>query len=477
MRTKAEAAAREEAAATRKQLQAQLDQLTQQRQSLIDQIAAKPPNADLLNQQLTSVVNQYGNVYDQLQSVALRVVEPRVHDPPTGRRHRDQRAGLQLPHQAEHQRPEPAFAGRRLGGTKLRRERTWAAAPPCPSRCASSWGQSAGLVLGLISAFVVEAWDDRIRRRERVEELTGLPVLAEVPRLTRDESRNHLVAVADTPTGAASERYRAARSSVLFAMDALKPGSNGDAADRKVPVVMVTSPGPSEGKTTTACNLAAAFADGGMRTLVIDGDSRRPSVRRYLSPVPNLVAPDDPSETRIERVWFLPGPRGTHSPDEAVLELRRSIDRWRDDYDIVVLDTPPILTTNDAADLLAAADTVVLVLRSGQTRTGPARRVVGLLNRYRADVLGVVLNSCDRSEMDPYYGYGYGYVSKSPTSGKNGGKNGESERSGRGSRSKRSGAGSEPEPEIAEFWQGTNGNGNGNGAADDSVDHTPESCR
>ncbi len=237
---------------------------------------------------------------------------------------------------------------------------------------------------------------------------------------------------------------------------------------------MVTSPGPSEGKTTTACNLAAAFADGGMRTLVIDGDSRRPSVRRYLSPVPNLVAPDDPSETRIERVWFLPGPRGMHSPDEAVLELRRSIDRWRDDYDIVVLDTPPILTTNDAADLLAAADTVVLVLRSGQTRTGPARRVVGLLNRYRADVLGVVLNSCDRSEMDPYYGYGYGYVSKSPTSGKNGGKNGDSERSGRGSRSKRSGAGSEPEPEIAEFWQGTNGNGNG--AADDSVDHAPRAA-
>ena len=68
-----------------------------------------------------------------------------------------------------------------------------------------------------------------------------------------------------------------------------------------------------------------------------------------------------------------------------------------------------MLTTNDASDLLASADAVVLVLRAGQTRSGPAQRVSVVLARFRAEVLGVVLNGCDDSEMDNYYGYGYGY--------------------------------------------------------------------
>ena len=75
----------------------------------------------------------------------------------------------------------------------------------------------------------------------------------------------------------------------------------------------------------------------------------------------------------------------------------------------MLLDTPPMLTTNDASDLLASADAVVLVLRAGQTRSGPAQRVSVVLARFRAEVLGVILNGCDDSEMDSYYGYGYGY--------------------------------------------------------------------
>ena len=68
-----------------------------------------------------------------------------------------------------------------------------------------------------------------------------------------------------------------------------------------------------------------------------------------------------------------------------------------------------MLTTNDASDLLGAADAVVLVLRSGQTRTGPAQRVSVVLNRFRAEVLGVIFNGCDDAEMESYYGYGDAY--------------------------------------------------------------------
>ena len=414
LQTVAEKTARDQAVKARTQAQKQLDDLEKQRQELIDEIAKKPPNVDLLNEQLNSVVADYGQYFDQLrqmgpsaQSLTFSTLQPATAIEINGRGFsyritQNTNARNQIAQNGSNQSQN--FDETALGGT---------AAVSKPTRVVL--GAASGLVLGLISAFLVEAWDDRIRRRESVEELTGLPVLAEIPKLSRDDARNHSLAVVDNATSPASERYRAARSSVMFALDA-RTGGAGDGTDKRVPIVMVTSPGPGEGKTTTAANLASAFADGGMRTLVIDGDFRRPSIRRYLAPVPNLVAPDDPCETRVERVHFLAGPHGMRSPDEAILELRRTIDRWRDEFDIVVLDTPPILTTNDAADLLDVADAVVLVLRAGQTRTGPARRVVSLLNRFRADVLGVVLNSCDRSEMDPYYGYGYGYLGKKSSS-------------------------------------------------------------
>ncbi len=265
-------------------------------------------------------------------------------------------------------------------------------------------GGAAGLVLGLISAFVLEAWDDRVRRRDRVEELTGLGVLTEIPKLARDQVRNHHVAIEDDSTGLAAERFRSARTAVTFGMDGLER-SAGDGP----PVLMVTSPGPSEGKTTTVANLAAAYADDGYRVLVIDGDFRRPTVRRYLTPVPNLVAPDEPAETRIPGVAFLPGPHDAPTPEIANDRLAKAVEARSDGYDLVILDTPPILTTNDAVELLHVADAVLLVLRADRTRANAARRVAELLAQYQANVLGVVLNSCDRAEMNQYYGYGYGY--------------------------------------------------------------------
>ena len=107
---------------------------------------------------------------------------------------------------------------------------------------------------------------------------------------------------------------------------------------------------------------------------------------------------------------FLAAPRGIDSPADAVTRLQQAVVDHRGEFDIVILDTPPMLTTNDASDLLGAADAVVLVLRSGQTRTGPAQRVSVVLNRFRAEVLGVIFNGCDDAEMESYYGYGDAYT-------------------------------------------------------------------
>ncbi len=116
---------------------------------------------------------------------------------------------------------------------------------------------------------------------------------------------------------------------------------------------------------------------------------------------------------------FLAAPRSVEGPADAVTRLRQAVAEFRTKFDLVLLDTPPMLTTNDASDLLGVADAVVLVLRAGQTRTGPAQRVSIVLSRFRAEVLGVVFNGCEDAEMESYYGYGdsyaYGYLDASPS--------------------------------------------------------------
>ena len=173
---------------------------------------------------------------------------------------------------------------------------------------------------------------------------------------------------------------------------------------------MVTSPNPGEGKTTTVASLAAVFGDNGLRTLVIDCDFRKPAVARYLAPSLNLLEPDRPGRDAAgRRVVPRRSPRHRQPGRRRRPACARRSAECRDQFDIVLLDTPPMLTTNDASDLLAAADAVVLVLRAGQTRSGPAQRVSIVLARFRAEVLGVILNGCDDVEMESYYGYGDAY--------------------------------------------------------------------
>jgi capsular exopolysaccharide synthesis family protein len=400
---------------------AQLDELKAKRTELEAVINLNPENADLQRAEMDSVINQYRLVYEQLQQLSSS------GGPVGGLSTLQSATPVQINANAYAARlSDNRNARGALGGstpTTVRAdiaETDLSVGPPVSKSMRIVIGGAAGLVMGLAMAFLVEAWDDRVRKREKVESLTGLPVIAEVPRLPKDARENDIVVV-DAPRSRAAERYRSVRTAVLFALhEHLGVGPKGTEpgikwSGTRAPVLMVTSPNPSEGKTTTAANLAAAFADGGMRTLVIDCDYRKPSIAKYLAPRPNLDQDAELAETRIDGVAFVPAPRGAGSPGAAVGLLRETIERWRDSVDVVLLDTPPMLTTNDATDLLAAADAVVLVLRSGQTRAGQAERVANVLARYRADVLGVVLNSCDDADIDAYYGYYKGYNDDVPT--------------------------------------------------------------
>ena len=389
-----------------------LDDLKAQRADLETQITRNPAQAALLRAELDSVVNQYRLTYEQLQSLANNGV-------PTASFSTLQPASpVQINVRGFRERLDANVNSRGSvtsgGSTRAAFVETDLGVGAQTSRATRALiGGLVGFILGLASAFIIDVWDDRLRRRDKVELVTALPVIAEVPLLPRVERQDNAISVLDAPRSRSAERYRSIKTTILFALDSRlqfeQPGDIETNRPGRAPVVLVTSPSPGEGKTTTTSNIASVFADSGSRTLVVDCDYRKPSIGKYLVPIPNVEHDDFPCRTRLNNLWFIPAPKSTGSPAETIQELRRIIERWRGYFDIVLLDTPPMLTTNDATDLLDTADHVVLVIRSGQTRTGPAERVASLLSRFRANVIGVVLNSCSAADMDSYYGYYYYY--------------------------------------------------------------------
>jgi capsular exopolysaccharide synthesis family protein len=236
---------------------------------------------------------------------------------------------------------------------------------------------------------------------KRIPLVAGVPLGGIIPRKFTDDA--HLV-LANRPGSPIAERYRRLR----LKLD--QPGPDG--APRQL--LLVTSAVPEEGKTTTAVNLALAFAeDRDRHTLLIDADLRRPSLTRYVTPPPTLgfseVLTGEASldhvliELKSARLTMLPAGAPTQNPLEllqsdflgsVLAELRRRFDR-------IIIDTPPTVPFTDAAVLNALCDGALLVIRAGKT-TG------SLIERARASLvhstlLGVVLNDVAFTPVDRYY--------------------------------------------------------------------------
>jgi capsular exopolysaccharide synthesis family protein len=183
---------------------------------------------------------------------------------------------------------------------------------------------------------------------------------------------------------------------------------------------MVTSALPQEGKTTTSINVAVVLAQKGVRVLLIDADLRRPSIHKTLGMGPrsglsNVLTGSTTLEQSITRTAILPNlfvlPAGTPPPNPAELlasaNMRDVLTQLREQYDHIVVDTPPSLSVTDAVVLSPRADAVILVIRSGQTMKQSLRRARDLLAQVSAKVVGVLLNAVDLSSPDYYYYYEY----------------------------------------------------------------------
>jgi capsular exopolysaccharide synthesis family protein len=288
-----------------------------------------------------------------------------------------------------------------------------------------------GLVGGIGLALLREYLDNTVKNPDDIENLARLPSLAVVPAFANPNSntrRSRLPKLLKGPSSLAREgrvelvSHLQPQSQISEAFRALRTSLLLSQADRPPQVILMTSALPREGKTTAAVNLAVTLAQLGDKTLLVDGDLRKPGVSRalhltgskhaglssYLAGVSTLDLITVPHAV-ISNLAVIPtGPvppnpadlLSSHRLTEMVLELRRR-------YKFVVIDSPPIMAATDAVILSVLADGVLLVVRSGETPKEAFTRTRDLLTSVKSRVLGVVLNAVDASSPDYYYSYRY----------------------------------------------------------------------
>ena len=274
-----------------------------------------------------------------------------------------------------------------------------------------------GLVLGLGGAVALESMNSSLRRRDEIERALGVPSLALIPNVRPAlpaPSRGRFAALlpgpGETPpassaaplislvpvTSVAAEAYRVLRTNLLFWPQW-----------KQLKTIAVTSAVPSEGKTITAANLAITFARERRQVLLVDCDFRRPRLHRLfrISRAPGLAeilaSSDDNQvpiwETSVDGLAVLaaggsPETAATSSDLMHGPRLRQLLASVSERFDIVVLDTPPVLALSDAAVVGALADATLLVVRAGGTQRGAAQDALRQLEAVGAHVMGVVLN-------------------------------------------------------------------------------------
>ena len=275
-----------------------------------------------------------------------------------------------------------------------------------------------GLLAGLALGYVVELSDKGFRGPDDVTAQLGTPVMAHIPSIHVDKKS---AGKADLTVAAVLCTYHRPKSHLAEAYRSLRTALYFSARSEGHKVIQVTSPNPSDGKTTSVSNLAITIAQSGKKVLLIDADFRKPRIHRFFGlsndvGFSNVVRgeaeiPDAVQESSISNLAIITcGPK-PDNPSELLTssEFQQSLDVFREEYDFILIDTPPLLVVSDPSVVAAQADGVLLTLRIDK-RVGPnARRAVELLNSVDANLLGVVINRLGGSRGYGYGGYRYGY--------------------------------------------------------------------
>lgn len=262
-------------------------------------------------------------------------------------------------------------------------------------------GLGLGLTIGVLAAIALEFLNDTIKSRADVREKLGLACLGVIPKRAR---KRPVLEDLDDPTSSVSEAYSTLATSLRFSTESGVPKT-----------LLISSARAAEGKSSTALSLAHIFARRGKSVLLVDADLRKPSFRAISDKhgLTKLLTTDDTvadhvAPTQFENLWLLPcGPVPPNPADLLSTGRFRSIVREAQaQFEMVIIDAPPVLGLADSALLASVASDVVLVVESGKTRTSAAIEAINRLRATGATILGATLTKS--TEEKSAYGYGYG---------------------------------------------------------------------
>lgn len=277
-------------------------------------------------------------------------------------------------------------------------------------------GAVLGLFLGTVAAFLLEFLDDRIKTTDDIERVLPVPLLGIAPSPGKNlKQQSYALLTVEKPTSAVAEAFRSLRTNLMFATRSGAPK-----------VLNVTSTDASEGKTSTTINLATAFAQAGKSVLLIDADLRKPTLHKHFrldnsKGLANYLVGQD-TLTDLAQPSFIPEvyvvTSGPLAPNPVELlssphldELVAFAESPESPYDIVILDSPPVLGLADALVIGNRTHATLMVAAWNETRKRPLQSAFNRLRQARTNIIGVVMTKArGNAGGDSYYNYDYYYA-------------------------------------------------------------------
>jgi capsular exopolysaccharide synthesis family protein len=406
---------------TKDTVSASLSVSAQGESNIVDvSVSATSPGlaADIANTYSSQFVEEQQNSNHQYYASALALVNKQLAE--LSARQRLSAAGVAIQNRAQ---SLGVLAELHSGNVQVAQT---AAAPTAPSSPKTGrntiLGALLGLLLGLVVVFLIERFDQRIREPKDLEEIYHLPLLGVVPEssaLARSARRNG--DAFDALPGGEAEAFHLIRAHLRYFN-----------VDRRLRTLLIASAAPGDGKTTVARHLAAAAARIGSRVLLMEVDLRRPTIaqRMAIRSRPGLAdvliggvemgaatqsIDLDPAFTRGSEgrtLDVLVAGGGTPPNPAALIEssaMESVLEQAKSEYDLVVIDTPPLTAVSDAFPLLGKVDGVVIVGWVGRNRRDVAQRLHETLSGAGAPLLGVIANGFSSRGLGAY-GYDYAYT-------------------------------------------------------------------
>lgn len=274
------------------------------------------------------------------------------------------------------------------------------------------------LLLGLGFVLLIVMFDRSVKSTADATQATAAPILGIIPALDPSEladatDGNRDLYVHRNPGSRVAECCRALRTNIMFS-----------AADRPLKTIVVSSPNPREGKTTTVIYLGTTMAQSGQRVLLIDTDMRRPRIHASTgvsrqTGLTNLILGDQDFDaviktTEIPNLFVLPCGPLPPNPAELLMSQRFQVvlAELAQRFDRIILDSPPVQVVTDAVVLSKKADGVILVVKAGKTLRDEAKRSAREVRAVDGKIFGVIVNAIEPDPRSGYYYSYYGYAEK-----------------------------------------------------------------